>query len=122
MREDRAREYARAVIVVLAAVGAEHVVVCAIFVIVPEKIAGLGSPFDKLTPFEVVQQMADFACILRMSDEEIKDVVKKIVCREQCDGDRHYPQQYRTEIHESFLRLLCLHGSVRFGSDGPTQT
>src|SRR5262249_26709238 len=60
MREDRAREYARAVIVVLAAVRAEHVVVCAVFVIVLEKIAGLGGPLDKLTAFKLVQQMADF--------------------------------------------------------------
>jgi hypothetical protein len=68
MREDRARKYARAVIVVLAAIEGEHVVVCAMFVIVLEKIAGFGGPLDKLTAFKLVQQMADFACILRMSD------------------------------------------------------
>ena len=92
VREDRARKYARAVIVVLAAIEGEHVVVCAMFVIVLEKIAGLGGPLDKLTAFKLVQQMADFACILRMNDEEVKDVMKKIVCREQCDGDYYYPQ------------------------------
>jgi hypothetical protein len=116
MREDRAREYARAVIVVFAAIEGEHIVVCAMFVIVLEKIVGLGGPLDKLTALKLVQQMADFACILRMRDEEIKDVMKEIVCREQCDCDRYYHQQYRTKIHRSFLLVVravaCVPGPV----------
>src|SRR2546421_9977672 len=101
MREDRARKYARAVIVVLAAIEGEHIVVCAMFVIVLEKIVGLGGPLDKLTALKLVQQMADFACILRMRDEEIKDVMKEIVCGEHCDCDWYYLQLYLTKIQRS---------------------
>src|SRR5690242_4029806 len=55
MRKNRAREYARAVIVGLGAVGAEHVVIGTIFVIVLEKVAGLGSPLHELAAFKLVQ-------------------------------------------------------------------
>ena len=55
MRKDRAREYACAVIVVLAAVGAEHVVIGTIFVIVLEKVTGLGGPLDELAAFKLIQ-------------------------------------------------------------------
>ena len=41
MREDRTRKYARAVIIALAAIGAKHVVVCAVLVIVLQKVIKL---------------------------------------------------------------------------------
>ena len=45
----------------LAAIGAEHVVVGAILVVVLEKIVGLGHPLHKLPLFEFIQHMADAA-------------------------------------------------------------
>jgi hypothetical protein len=59
--------------------------------------------------------MPDFASILRMRDEEIKNVMKKIIRREQRDGDHRDPQQYRAETHEPFLRCLSLRVDGRLG-------
>jgi len=41
MREDRTRKYARAVIIALAAIGAKHVAVCTVLVIVLQKVIKL---------------------------------------------------------------------------------
>ena len=76
MREDRARKDAGAVIVVLAAIGAEHVVVGAILVVVLEKIVGLGHPLHKLPLFEFIQHMADAAGVLRVRRKKKEDIVK----------------------------------------------
>jgi hypothetical protein len=93
MREDGPRKNARAVIVVLAAIKAKHVVVCTMLVIVLQKVVLPGSPVDKLPPLELVQRMTNMACILRMDDEEIENVMKQVICREQPDDDCHYNER-----------------------------
>jgi hypothetical protein len=81
MREDRVRKNARAVIIALAAIGAKHVVVCTVLVIVLQKVIKLGRPVDKLPLLEFVQHMTDIGCILRIDDEEIEDVRKNYMPR-----------------------------------------
>lgn len=90
MREDRARKNACAVIITLATIGAKHVLVCAVLVIVLQEVVELGRPVEQLPPFKLVKRMADIACILRMGNKEIEDVMKEIICREQPDGDCRY--------------------------------
>src|SRR5262249_26964562 len=46
MREDRARKNACAVIITLATIGAKHVVVCAVLVIVLQEVVELGRPVE----------------------------------------------------------------------------
>ena len=82
MREDRTRKYARAVIIALAAIGAKHVAVCTVLVIVLQKVIKLGRPVDKLPLLEFVQRMTDIACVARMDDEEI----------ERCNERDHMPR------------------------------
>src|SRR5262245_36599276 len=108
MREDRPRKDAGTVIVVFAAVGAEHVVVGAVLVVVLEEVLGLGCPFDELPPLEFVELAPDIARILGMRDEKKQDVVKQVVGREQPDNDRRYHQQYPSKVHALFLRSVCL--------------
>ncbi len=72
----------------LAAKWTEHVVVCAVLVVVFEKIDGLRRPFDELPLFEFVQLVTDIVGIGRMGNEQKQDVVKRVVCREQPDDDR----------------------------------
>src|SRR6516164_4747078 len=113
MGEDGPRKNARAVIVVLGAIKVKHVVVCTILVIVLQEVVELGRPVDELTPFKLVQRMADIACILRMDDKEIEDVMKEIICREQPDGDCRYCQKCRTK-HGLFLHLHVRSTNIDF--------
>ena len=76
MREDRARKDARAVIVVLAAIGTKHIVVGTLLVIMLQKIFGLRRPLYKLPLFKGVQRMTNIAGVLRMNDEKIENVMK----------------------------------------------
>ena len=99
MREDRAWKHARAVIVVLAAIGAEHVVVGAILVVVLEKIVGLGHPLHELPLLEFVQPVADAAGVLRVRRKQKEDVVKQVIGHEGRGDDRHGPEQHRNNIH-----------------------
>ena len=91
MGEEGAGEDARAVVVVLASIGPEHVVVGAILVIVLEEVAGGGSPLDELPLLEFVERIADLARVLRMDGEEKQDVMERVVGHEQGgdDRDRH---------------------------------
>jgi cytidylate kinase len=55
--------------------------------------------------------MTDIPRILRMRGQEIEDVVKQIIQREQSDDDRRYREEYRNKIHEgSFLGGLYTTG------------
>jgi hypothetical protein len=54
------------------------VVVCTVLVIVLPKVIKLGRAVDKLSLLEFVQHMTDIGCILRIDDEEIEDVRKKL--------------------------------------------
>jgi hypothetical protein len=56
-----------------------------------------------LSPFELVQLMTDIACVLRIDDEKIEDVMKKIIGREQPEDDRRNYQKCRDIMHGSFL-------------------
>ncbi len=65
----------------LAAIRAKHVVVRAILVVVLEKIAGGGRPFDELPLLEFIQLAPDLTCVLWMCREEKEDEVKRVVDR-----------------------------------------
>jgi hypothetical protein len=67
---------------------AEDFIVCAILVVVLEKIVHSWCPLDKLTLLEFIQLVPKLACVFRMRHEEKQDVVKKVVCHEQPDRDR----------------------------------
>ncbi len=100
MRENRGRKNARAVVVILAAIPTKHLVVCAILVVVFEEVVGFGCPLDKLPPFEFIQLMTDSACVLRIRDEQEKDVMEQVVCDERPHNDRRRHQDYRHTVHE----------------------
>src|SRR6267154_1378409 len=88
-RKRDAGKNACAVVRLLVAIRAEHVIICTLLVVVLEKVAGLRSPLDQLALLELVQLAADLARVLRLGHQEKKYVMKSVVCCEQCDGDRH---------------------------------
>ncbi len=90
MREGRAGEHAGAVVRSLVAIRAEHVIVCAILVIVLETVVRPRCPLGQLALLEFIQLVADLARVLRIRDEEKKDVVKEVVHDEQRDDDRRH--------------------------------
>src|SRR6266508_72379 len=102
-REGRPRKDTRAVIRMLVAICAEHVVVGAILVVVLENIIRAWCPLDKLALLEFVQVVPKLACVLRMRHEEKQDVMKKVVCHEEPDHGRHDQPQYRDRVQESLL-------------------
>jgi hypothetical protein len=53
-----------------------------------EKVVHPRCPLDELALLEFIQLVAELACVLRMRDEEKKDVMKKVVCHEEPDDDR----------------------------------
>jgi hypothetical protein len=53
-----------------------------------EKVAWLRCPLDQLALLELIQHVADLARVLRLSHQEKKYVVKKVVCYEQRNDDR----------------------------------
>ena len=88
----------------LVAIRAEHVIIGTVLVVVLETVIRPRYPLGQLSPLEFIQLVADLACILRIRDEEKKDVVKKVVGDEQRDGDRRPHYEHRRDIQEL---LLC---------------
>src|SRR5467141_938521 len=82
-------ENARAVVRLLVAIRAEHVIICKLLVVVLEKVARLRCPLDQLALLELIQLVADLARVLRLSHQEKKYVMKNVVCYQQRDHDRH---------------------------------
>src|SRR6266545_458093 len=62
------------------------------------------SILHRLALLEFIQPVADLACILRVRNEEKKDVMKKVVYHEQPDDARRRQEEYRNSIQEL---LLC---------------
>ena len=93
--ERRTREHAGAVVRVHAAVGAEHVVIGAVLVVMLEEIGRTRRPFDELALLECVEPVADPAGILRMCHHEKQHVVEEHVGRKQSEDDQHSPKDDR---------------------------
>src|SRR6516164_2823041 len=110
VREGGAGKDTRAVIVVLAAITAEHIVVCAILVVVLEKVLGLRRPLDELALFEFIQRMTDIAGVPRMGDEEKEHVMKQVIGREHPRHDRRRDQR---NIHALLLSRSGLASCAR---------
>ena len=87
-RKREAGKNARAVVRLLVAIRAEHVIVCTLLVVVLEKVARLRRPLDQLALLELIQFVADLARVLRLSHQEKTYVMKNVVCHEQRDDDR----------------------------------
>jgi hypothetical protein len=80
------------------AIRAEHVVICTLLVIVFEKVVWLRCPLDYLALLKLIQLVADLARVLRMSHQEKKYVVKKVVCYDQRNQDRRYQLKYQDNV------------------------
>src|SRR5262249_30836416 len=78
LRKRGAWKDAGAVIGLLLAIGAEHVVVGAVLVIVLVQVVRTRRPLDQLALLEFIQLMADSAGVLQMRDKKKEYVVKKI--------------------------------------------
>src|SRR6266576_2705105 len=80
---------AGAVVRLLVAIRAEHVIICTMLVVVLEKVARLRCPLDQLALLELIQLVTDLARVLRLSHQEKKYVMKNVVCHEQRDHYRN---------------------------------
>src|SRR5262249_15315366 len=103
--ERRAREDAGAVVVMLAAIGAEHVVICAMLVVMLEQIVRLRQPLDQLAPLELVERMTDPCGVPGMRGQHKEDVMKQDAgCQDSADDQPDYRDD------------LQLDSPVKFGS------
>jgi len=103
--ERRAREDAGAVVVMLAAIGAEHVVICAMLVVMLEQIVRLRHPLDQLAPLELVERTTDPAGVPGMRGQHKEDVMKQDAgCQDSADDQPDYRDD------------LQLDSPVKFGS------
>jgi hypothetical protein len=53
-----------------------------------EEVTRLRSPLDQLALLELIQLVADSACVPRLSDQDKKYVMKKVVRYDQHNDDR----------------------------------
>ena len=98
MRERRARKNAGAIIVVLGAIRAEHVVIGAMLVIMLEEIVRFRYPFDELAPLELVQHMTDPARVLGMRGQQEQDVMQQHVGCKDSTNQQNGQADYRDDL------------------------
>src|SRR6202035_313632 len=98
LRKCDAGEYARAVVRLLVAIRAEHVIICTLLVVMPEIVARLRCPLDQLALLELIQLVADLARVPGSSHQEKKDVMKSVVCHKQRDDDRRYQLKRQNNV------------------------
>src|SRR5215472_18626167 len=97
-RKCRSGEHTRAVVRLLVAIRAEHVIICTFLVVVLEKVVRLRRPLDQLALLELIQLVTDLARVLRSSHQEKKYVMKKVVCHDQYNDDRRYQLKYQNNV------------------------
>jgi hypothetical protein len=78
----------------LVAIRAEHVIVCALLVIMFEKVVRLWRPLNQLALLEFIQLVANFARVLRSGHQKKQHVMKQVVCHKQRTDDGRYQLKY----------------------------
>jgi hypothetical protein len=63
-----------------------------------EKVVRLRSPVDQLALLELVQRVADLACVLRLSHQEKEYVMKNVVRDNQRNDDRPNQLNYKNDV------------------------
>ena len=81
-RKCYAGEKAGAVVRLLVAIRAEHVIICTLLVVVLEKVARQRCPLDQLALLELIQLVADFLASFGLAHQEKQNVMKNVVCYE----------------------------------------